>query len=189
MSAQFGARSHGPWQILATRAVYRDPWIEVDQDQVVRPDGAPGTHVVVRMKAGVSVLPLDEDGRIHLTDEFHYGIGRHSLEAVSGGIEPGETAETAVLRELEEELGIRAERLTRLATVDPFTTIVVSPTALFLAEGLTFSSPRPEGTERIGRVSMSLADARDAVLQGRITHAPSGLLILQAWLLRGETQR
>lgn len=177
-------RPHGPWQILATQAVYRDPWIEVDRDQVVRPDGAAGTHVVVRMKPGVSVLPIDDEGRVYLTDEFHYGVGRQSLEAVSGGIESGESPESTALRELEEELGIRADRLVRLSTVDPFTTIVVSPTVLFLAEGLSFSSPRPEGTERIERAVMTLDEAKTAVLQGRITHAPSCLLVLHAWLRR-----
>ena len=30
------------------------------RDEVIRPDGAPGTHCIVRLKAGVSVLPLDD---------------------------------------------------------------------------------------------------------------------------------
>ena len=184
MSTEPASRPHGPWRILDTQAVYRDPWIEVDRDRVVRPDGAPGTHVVVRMKPGVSVLPLDDEGRVYLTDEFHYGVGRRSIEAVSGGIEPGETPESTAHRELAEELGIHAARLVRLTTVDPFTTIVVSPTVLFIAEGLSFAPARPEGTEQIDRAVMSLDEAKTAVLEGRITHAPSCILVLQAWLRR-----
>ncbi len=48
-------QQHGPWQILSRREVYRDPWIEVVRDEVVRPDGAPGSHCIVRLKSGVSV--------------------------------------------------------------------------------------------------------------------------------------
>ena len=100
-------RSHGPWQITARHEVYRDPWIEVDRDEVIRPDGAPGTHAVVRLKPGVSVLPVDDSGTVYLTEEFHYAVGRTTLEAVSGGIEADEDPLVAARRELEEELGIR----------------------------------------------------------------------------------
>ena len=176
---------HGPWRILSSRKVYSDPWIEVQRDQVVRPDGADGTHCVVRMKPGVSVLPLDEDGSIYLTEEFHYGIGRVTIEAVSGGIEPGEIALATARRELKEELGITAARWTELGMIDPFTTIVVSPTALFLAQGLSFGPTAREGTEKINAVRVPLAQAMHWVMQTRITHGPSCVLILKAHSLLG----
>ncbi len=137
------------------------------------------------MKPGVAVLALDDAGHVHLTEEFHYGIGRDALEVVSGGIEPGEDALVTAQRELAEELGIRAAEWTELGSVDPFTTIVVSPTRLFLARGLSLGAAECEGTERIRHRSMPLAEAVDAVLSSRITHAPSCVLILKAqWLLR-----
>lgn len=179
-------RPHGPWTILGTREVYRDPWIEVRRDEVIRPDGAPGSHCVVAMKAGVCVLPVDERGICHLTDEFHYGIGRDSLEGVSGGIEPGEDPLETARRELAEELGITAREWTELGSVDPFTTIVVSPTRLYLARGLSFGETAPEGTERIRRRALPLAEAFEMVLDGRITHSPTCVLLLRARLLLPE---
>ncbi len=173
-------QQHGPWQILATRQVYRDPWIEVDRDDVIRPDGQPGTHVVVRMKPGVAVLALDDEGNVHLTEEFHYGVGRETLEVVSGGIEPGEDPLATAQRELAEELGIRASDWTDLGSVDPFTSIVVSPTRLYLARGLSFGATEFEGTERIRRRSLPLTEAVELVLSSGITHGPSCVLILKA---------
>ncbi len=176
-------QQHGPWQILATREVYRDPWIEVRRDEVIRPDGQPGSHAVVWLKAGVTVLALDDAGNVHLTEEFHYGIGRDAIEAVSGGIEPGEDPLTTAQRELTEELGIRAERWIDLGIVDPFTTVVVSPTRLFLARGLSFGATRCEGTEQIRRRSLPLTEAVDAVLSSRITHGPTCVVILKTQML------
>ena len=173
-------KPHGPWQIVGSREVYRDPWIEVQCDDVIRPDGRQGTHCVVRMKPGVSVLPVDDDGTVYLTDEFHYGIGRQAIEVVSGGIEPGDDPLATAQRELAEELGIQAGEWHDLGLVDPFTTIVVSPTRLFLARGLTFGQTAQEGTERIGIVQCSLAEAVEMVLDSRITHGPSCVLILKA---------
>ena len=102
-------KRHGPWQIVKTKEVYRDPWFRVDRDKVIRPDGKPGTYTVVHLKPGVCVLALDDDGQVCLTEEFHYAVGRVTLEAVSGGIEPDEDPLETAKRELKEELGITAK--------------------------------------------------------------------------------
>jgi len=171
--------AHGPWKIHSSGDVYTDPWIMLRRDEVTRPDGQPGTYCVVDLKPGVSVLALDDRGNVFLTEEFHYAVGRVTLETVSGGIEPGETALNTAKRELQEELGITAGRWTDMGTCDPFTASVRSPTKLYLAEGLTHGEASPEGTEQIRCVKMRLEQAIEAVVQSRITHAPSGLLILK----------
>ena len=173
-------KAHGPWQIVASRQVYSDPWIEVARDEVIRPDGQPGSHCTVRMKAGVCVLPLDVDGQVWLTEEFHYAIGRVGLEGVSGGIEVGEDVDITARRELREELGFEAARWTRLGTLDPFTSIVLSPTALYLAEDLRPVLRAPEGTELIRPVRLPLAEAIRLMDTGQITHGPTCVLLLQA---------
>ena len=178
-------RPHGPWKILRSGDVYRDPWIEVRRDEVIRPDGREGTHCVVSMKPGVCVAALDDEGFVYLTDEFHYGIGRDSLEGVSGGIEAGERPLETAQRELEEELGLKADRWTELGMVDPFTTIVVSPTRMFLAEGLSEGVRRPEGTEQIRRVRISKSEAIRRVFEGGITHGPTCVLLLKLQVLGG----
>jgi ADP-ribose pyrophosphatase len=172
-------KPHGPWTILASQPIYRDPWVGLRRDDVLRPDGQPGTHVVVDIKPGVAVLALDDAGFVYLTDEFHYGVGRHTLEVVSGGCDAGEEPLSTAKRELREELGITATEWTALGSVDPFTSVGVSPTALFLAQRLSFGEHAQEGTERIRCVKMPLSEAVAAVMDSRITHGPSGVLIFK----------
>jgi ADP-ribose pyrophosphatase len=174
---------HGPWRIVQSHNVYRDPWIDVRRDDVIRPDGRRGTYSVVNLKPGVSVVAMDEDHDVYLTEEFHYGVGRTTIEAVSGGIETGEDALLTAQRELQEELGLRAGDWTDMGIVDPFTANVVSPTRLFLARGLEFGEHAQEGTETIRCVKMSLADAVRKVLDSEITHGPSAVLLLKVQLL------
>ena len=175
-------KEHGPWKITSTNEIYRDPFVNLKVDQVIRPDGDPGQHVVVGIKPGVCVLALDDQGNVHLTKEFHYAVGRDSIEAVSGGIEPGEDADATAIRELQEELGLAADRMTYLTTLDPFTSCMVSPTRLYVATGLVDVESAPEGTEQIETVVMPLADAVQKVLDGGITHAPTCVLLLRAHL-------
>lgn len=176
-------RQHGPWQILSRREVYRDPWIDVVRDEVIRPDGQPGSHCIVRLKSGVSVVAVDHEGMAYLTEEFHYAVGRDTLEAVSGGIDEDETAEQAAHRELGEELGIRAQVLVDLGVCDPFTSVVTSPTRLFLARGLSFGEADLEGTESVRCRKVPVREAIQMVFDGRITHGPTCVLLLKIKLL------
>lgn len=171
---------HGPWKILATSVAYQDRWLRVTRDDVLRPDGQPGTHSVAHLMPGVAVLAVDDDGVAHLTEEFHYGVGRTTLEVVSGGIEAGEDPFVCAQRELREELGIEAAEWIPLGKVDPLTTSLVSPARLYLARRLTFLDANPEGTEQIRHVRMPFREAVEAVMSSRITQGPSCVLILKA---------
>ena len=173
-------KPHGPWKIKSTQRVYQDPFVILDVDQVVRPDGNDGQHVVVHIKPGVCVLAIDDQQHVLLTKEFHYAVGRDSIEAVSGGVEPDEDADLTAQRELQEELGLVAQHWEYLTTVDPFTTIMSSPTRLYLATGLSEVETNPEGTEQIELFRCPLAEAVAMIGRGEITHAPSCVVILMA---------
>lgn len=172
-------RQHGPWQVLDSHHPYKDPWVTVRRDEVIRPDGLKGSYCVVHVKPGVCIVALDDDQQVHLTEEFHYGVGRVTIEAVSGGVEPEEKNLDAAKRELAEELGIAAEQWIDLGTVDPFTANVVSPTQLFLAQKLAFGRPDTDGGEVIQHVVWPFREAFAAVMDGRISHAPSAITILK----------
>ena len=180
-------RDHGPWKIVKSEQMYSDPWIKLFRDQVQRPDGKPGTYATVHLKAGVCVVAMDNEGNLHLTKEFHYAVGRTTIEGVSGGIEEDESPSVAATRELAEELGISANRWTKLGTIDPFTAAVLSPVEIFLAEDLSFNQTNPEGTELIEHVIMPFDEAVQAVLNGVITHAPTCIAILRLALQKQQT--
>ena len=179
-------QDYGPWKITASHEIYRDPWLHVRKDDVIRPDGKAGTHGLVTIKPGVSVLAMDDEQNVYLTEEFHYAIGRVNLEVVSGGREDNEPPLVAAQRELEEELGITASQWTDLGTVDPFTSLVLSPTQLFLAQGLAFGPTRQEGTELIKLHQCKFGEVIEMVVAGEVTHGPSCVLILKAALMGGR---
>jgi 8-oxo-dGTP pyrophosphatase MutT (NUDIX family) len=174
------AKKHGPWTIHGSELKYRHELIEVYEDSVTRPNGEPGEYAFVRVKPGVAVLSVDDEGFAYLVGEFRYAVGRESVEVVGGAIDEGEEAADAARRELKEELGIEAEELTPLGTVDPITSMIDSPSNLFLARGLTFGKTEREGGEAIHTVKLKLEEAARRALSGEITHGASCTLILRA---------
>ncbi len=158
-------KHNGPWIIKSSRQVYKNPWIDVQEDQVIRPDGTPGIFATIQMKHGVSVLAMDGQGKVYLTEEFRYVLGTKSMEVVSGGVEPQKLPVEAGKRELREELGIEAEEWIDLGYVNPFTSVVHSPGYLFLARKLRFTAQQREGTEIIRVLKMPFYKAVELVME------------------------
>jgi ADP-ribose pyrophosphatase len=172
----------GPWTVKTTEIKYKNPWIEVREDKVIRPDGKDGICGVVCMKSGVSVLPYDADGNVYLTEEYHYGVERITTEVVSGGIDANETLLDAAKRELWEETGLSANEWIDLGSIDPFTTVVVCPNHLYLARGLSQGISSQEGTETIQLKRVPFSQALDMAMTGKITHGASVAVILKTAL-------
>jgi 8-oxo-dGTP pyrophosphatase MutT (NUDIX family) len=171
---------NGPWKIKKSIEKYKNPWIKVIEDQVIRPDGKDGIHSVIEMVNGVSVLPLDNEGFVYITKQFRYSLGKESIEVVSGAIDKNEKPLQTAKRELEEELGIVANEWTNLGLVNPFTSIVKSSATLFLARKLSFKESNQDGTENIDLIKIKFEDALNMVMKSEITHGQSCILILKA---------
>jgi ADP-ribose pyrophosphatase len=171
-----------------SRPLYENPWITVREDDLQHRSGEKAKFGVVAMKPGVTVLPMDDDGTVQLVREFKYALGEESLEAVSGGIESGETPEQAGLREIGEELALVASEWVDLGLIHPFTTVVHSPNHMFLARKLRRMGRQKETQEDVQAVKMPFDEALDAVLRGQIVHGASCVLILKTHLFLTRSQ-
>ncbi len=173
-------RKQGPWTIKSSERLYADEFAEVWLDEVSKPDGSPGRRVTMRMKPGVAVLAVDDEGFAHLVKTFRYAVGKESVEAVQGGTEEGEEPSETARRELKEELGIEAEELTDLGLVDAVTSQVYSPARIFLARRLRFGESETESTESLQPFKVRFEEAVRMVMDGEITQGISCALILKA---------
>ncbi len=174
------ARKHGPWTVKTSERKYDGELIQLYEDGVVKPDGSEGTYATVRIKDGVAVLAVGDEGTAYFVKEFRYALGRENVEVAAGAIEEGEEPRTAARRELREELGIEAEEFVELGTVEYATSILRSSSTLFLARRLGFTEKDEDPSEQIETVKMPFAEAVSRALSGDFIHATTALLVLRA---------
>lgn len=133
---------------IGSSVVYADPWIRVRRDEIERGDGSRGTYAVVERDDFALVVPA-ENGGFHLVEEYRYPVGRRSWSFPQGGFPRGEsgTPEELARRELAEETGLRASRLSRLGKLTSAHGMSSQHCDFFLATGLTPGTPDPEPEE------------------------------------------
>ncbi|WP_119730912.1 NUDIX domain-containing protein [Thermomonospora amylolytica] len=100
---------------LESRIVYRNRWMTVREDRILRPDGGEGIYGVVDKPDFALVIPVENDG-FHMVEEYRYPIGRRTWNFPQGSFPDGVDGvpEELARRELAEETGLRAGRLEHL---------------------------------------------------------------------------
>jgi len=126
----------------------------------------------------VCVLHVNDAGEILLVRQGRSAHGHDTLELPGGKVNEAEPLLDAALRELGEESGCTGHGAEELLTLDMDFSVSVHRTHLVLVRKL--ASVR-QGAE-FSVTWMSVEEARDRVLGGEITHAPTvaGILLLAA---------
>src|SRR4029453_695904 len=70
---------------------------------------------VVRPRGSVAALAVHDDGRVVLIRQYRYAADQSLWELPAGRLDPGETPAEGAARELEEEVGLRAEKIEPLS--------------------------------------------------------------------------
>jgi 8-oxo-dGTP pyrophosphatase MutT (NUDIX family) len=182
--------SKNPWKTLSSRLVYENPWIDVREDQVLRPDGQPGIYGVVHFKnRAVGVLPVDEKGSVWLVGQYRYPQQAYSWEIPEGGCPENETPEETARRELEEETGLSAENLELIAKVHLSNSVSDEVGYIFRGTELTHGVSTPEGTEELHVRHVSWDDAWETLQRGEITDSMSVIALLHEAVRRLRMQK
>ena len=132
---------------LASREVYRNHWMRVREDKILRSNGVRGIYGVVEKHEAAIILPIDR-GRVWLVEQFRYTIQERALELPQGGWEMEvEDPEELARGELKEETGLEAAEMIRLGTLWIAYGFTRQKQHVFLATGLTETGRMPDAEE------------------------------------------
>jgi 8-oxo-dGTP pyrophosphatase MutT (NUDIX family) len=136
------------------------------------PNGSEHTVEIVRHAPSVVLIPIEEDGRVVLIQQYRAPLDRLTWEFPAGRVDPGESAEDAARRECEEEIGRVPQRLDRIRALYPSPGFCDEQMIFFRISDLRAPAPdstrRPDEDEDITATRVSVAEARAMVERGEI---------------------
>jgi len=165
---------------LSSREVYRNHWMRLREDEILRSNGQKGIYGVVDKDDSAIILPIDQ-GRVWLVEQYRYTIEERALELPQGGWEMEvDNPEELARGELKEELGLEAAEMIHLGTLWIAYGYTKQKQHVFLATGLTTAEKDPDAEEHDLVVrSFTVEDFERMMLDGTIRDNCT----LSAWAL------
>lgn len=165
---------------LARREIYRNHWLRLHEDEILRSNGQRGIYSVVEKDDCAIILPIEND-RIWLVQQFRYTIQERAWELPQGGWEMAiDNPEELARGELREELGLEAAGMTCLGSTWIAYGFTRQKQHVYLATGLTHveKEPDPEEHDLTARL-VALTEFEQMMLDGVIRDTCT----LAAWAL------
>ena len=178
----------GPWRVRAVDIAFENPWIRIDDHDVVKPNGAPGAYGVVHFKnLAIGVLPIDAEGNVWLVGQHRFPSDRYSWELPEGGGPLSDDPLRSAQRELKEETGLIAANWAPICGFDVSNSVTDERAVCYYAWGLTEGEASPDPTEDLAVKKISFTSLIDMVLSGDISDSLTIIMTLmaQAQALRG----
>ncbi len=162
-----------PEKTLSSQIIYEGRAVKLRIDTVRTASGRQTTREIVEHADCVAIVAMDAEDNVLLVKQFRKPVEKELLEIPAGGIDAGEDAVTAVIREMREETGFLPKR------VEPLGGFYSSPgygteyLYLYLATDLIPSQLHAEDTEDIKVIRVPLKQIPDLITSGRICDAKS----------------
>jgi ADP-ribose pyrophosphatase len=170
-------------ETLSSRKVFEGRALKLRVDTVKLPGGRKTTREIVEHENCVAIVALDDADNILLVRQFRKPVEKELLEIPAGGIDPGETPEDAVRREMREETGFLPRKVAKLGGFYSSPGFCTEYLHLYLAGDLVSSPLQAEDSESISLIRVPLNQIPGLIASGAICDAKSiaGLLAFREY--------
>lgn len=154
---------------ISSETLYDGKILHVEKWQVTCPNGRTALREIVVHKGAAAVVPVYEDGTTLLVRQHRVAVDRVTLEIPAGKLDSAaEDTLDCAIRELREETGLSAGRMTLLTSLLTTPGFCTEKIAIYLAQDLSQGETHPDEDEFLGLVRMPLDEAVALVMRGEI---------------------
>ena len=165
---------------IASEQKFSGRLIDLYLDQVELPNGQTSSREWIDHPGAVCLIPVLPDDKICLIRQFRYGPGEEFIEIPAGKLDSGEAPLDCAYRELEEEIGYRANKLTFLTNIHPAIGFSNEKMWMYLAEDLEKYENKLDQDEFLELLPTPLEKALDWIWSGKITDVKTIIGLLWA---------
>lgn len=173
---------------ISSQTLYQGKIVTLQRDEVFLENDQTAVREVVRHPGGVAVAAIDFDNTVLFVRQYRYPYATTTLELPAGKLDiDGESPDTAIVRELSEETGYRANRWRSLGVLYPTPGYCDEVLHLYLATDLEREmNQHPDDGEFLDVVRLSLSEAIDMALTGELKDAKTVAILLKVALLQQQ---
>ncbi len=161
--------SHLAEVTLKSERVFDGVFLHANRDTVRLPDGKEAEREYILHPGAVMMIPLLDDGQVVMERQWRHPLARAFIEFPAGKIDAGEPPLETCARELREETGYSAGRVTLLATINNAISYSNEHIDIYLAEGLTAGERKLDDGEFLDVFTVPATQVLDWVRDGAIT--------------------
>jgi ADP-ribose pyrophosphatase len=174
-----------PWRFVRSTILRRFGKLTLREDVWRLPTGGERAYPLLHVGLTVGVVPFIDAEHVLLVRQFRHLARGDSWELPGGGAQPGESPEAAAQRELREEGGYRAGRLSLLTCFYPSNAYLDETAYCYTGLDLLSDPLASDDDEFFERRVVPFRDALGMALDDGITESVSKVAILAAALRRG----
>ena len=163
---------------LKSNLIYDGKILRLNCDDVLTSKGVKNKREVIHHNGGVCVLAI-VDGKIPLVKQYRYSYGEEMYELPAGKLEKNEDSYEAGIRELEEEVGLRAEKLTSLGCMYPSCGYTNEVIYLYKAENVKRTERHLDPDEDLDVHYFTFDEITDMIMSNQIKDAKTICLIFK----------
>ena len=168
-------------KVLSIKTIHKGRILTIETMEVELKEGRKSLREIIRCPRAVMIVPVTRDGEYVLTRQYRAPLNDFNLEFPAGVLEDNEDPAECARRELQEETGYTAGRVTAVGQILASEGMIDQKLYIFLAEDLTPGEQQLEGEEDIAVEKYSLPQLIQMINQGKIKGANSlsSLLLAQ----------
>ena len=165
---------------LSSEHIYKGKFLDVWKDKVELPNGKTSSREYIKHPGAVVIIPVLPDRKIGLIRQYRYPMGMEQIELPAGKLDKNEDHLDTAKRELEEEIGYRANSMKEITEIHPCIGYSDERMWIYLAEGLSYTKTNQDLDEFVELMPTELNDSVEMVWSGKITDVKSIIGILWA---------
>jgi ADP-ribose pyrophosphatase len=157
-------------EILSNEIVYRGRVFDISVAEIGENEIRYQREIINHHGSAV-IIPVFADQTAALVRQYRHAARVHLLEIAAGTLDPGEDPARGAARELEEEIGVTAEKIEKLAEFYVSPGFLTEKMHLFLATELTETSQSLDDDEILSIERYSFPELFEMIRAGEIEDA------------------
>ncbi len=149
---------NSPEKVLSSDQIYDGKVVKLRVDTIELPSGNVTKREIMEHGGAVCIVPLLPDGKIGMIRQWRSAVQEYLWELPAGGLEKGENPDECARRELIEEIGYQAGKLTPLFQCYLAPGYSSELMHGFLGEELELVGAQPEEDENIDLTPMTIEE-------------------------------